>query len=131
MCILCSSTMQHCYQCLILALLSCTVFQDSSGVTSVNRSAQVTLRDPGTYIIQFQDNSTDAKLQHFMEKLIERSCNRTNFKVEIITRFFSFHLLIAKLSERALKWVRSFEQYFSLATQQCILTYFSFIGMIE
>ena len=111
----CSSTMQQCYQCLILALLlSCTIFQDSSGVTSVKRSAQVTLRDPGTYIIQFKDNSTNAQLQHFMEKLIERSYNGANFKVEIITRFFSFHLLIARLSERALKWVRSFKQYFSL-----------------
>ena len=115
MCIPCSLTMQQYYQWQILALLlSLTIFQDSSGVTSVKTSAHVTLRDPGTYIIRFKGNSTDAQLQHFMEKLIERSYNGANFKVEIITRCFSFHLLIARLSERALKWVRSSKQFISL-----------------
>ena len=95
------------YQCLNLVLvIGCTILEDASGIAKVRRSADENLRDPGTYIIQLEDSATDAQLQHFTKQLNERSNRRAKFEGNIIAEFPNINCLIAKLSERALKWVR-------------------------
>ena len=93
------------YQCLILALIF-GIFQDVSGVAIFTKSANEKLRNPGTYIVHVEDNTTDAQLQHFAKQLIRRSNTWTKFRAEIIAEYCSIKCLTAKLSERALKWVR-------------------------
>ncbi|XP_065901879.1 extracellular serine proteinase-like [Dysidea avara] len=91
---------------LILALIfGCVIFQDVSGVARVKRSADENLRDPGTYIVHFEDSTTDAQLHHFVKQLNRRSNSRTKFEAEIISEYPNIKCLTAKLSEKALKWV--------------------------
>jgi len=97
----CSSTMRF-YQCLILTL----ILQDISGVARVKRSAIEKLRNPGTYIVHFKDNTTDAQLQQFTKQLIRRFTSRPKFEAKIITEYPYIKCLTARLSEKALKWVR-------------------------
>ena len=94
------------YQCLILALIfGCVIFQDVSGVVRVKRSADENLRDPGTYIVHFEDSTTDAQLQHFVKQLNRRSNRRAKFEAKIISEYPSLKCLTVRLSKRALKWV--------------------------
>ena len=94
------------YQCLILALIfGCVTFQDVSGVARVKRSADENLRDPGTYIVRFEDSTTDAQLHHFVKQL-NRSDRKAKFAAKIIAEYPNIKCLTARLSERALKWVR-------------------------
>jgi len=95
------------YQCLNLALvLGCAILEDASGIAKVRRSADENSRDSGTYIIQLEDSATDTQLQHFTKQLNERSNRREKFEGNIITEFPNINCLIARLSKRALKWVR-------------------------
>jgi len=95
------------YQCLILALIfGCVILQDVSGVARVKKSADEHLRDPGTYIVHFKDNTTDAQLNHFAKQLIRRSNRRPKFEAKIIAEYPNIKCLTVKLSERALHWVR-------------------------
>jgi len=94
------------YQHLSLALIiGLAMFQYVCGVARVKKSADDNLRDPGTYIIQFEDSATDAQLQHFTKQLNSRS--NGSFKAQIIAEYPSIKCLTARLSDRALKWVRA------------------------
>jgi len=87
------------YQFLILTLIfGYVILKNVSGVARVKRSADRNLRDPGTYIVNF---ATDAQLHHFAKQL--RSWPK--FEAKIIAEYPSIKFLIAKLSNRALKWV--------------------------
>ena len=98
--------MKYC-QCPIIALIfGCVIFQDVFGVARVKRSADENLRDPGTYIVHFQDSTTTAQLQRFTKQLIRRSNRREKFEAEIVSEYPSLNCLTAKLSNKALKWVR-------------------------
>ena len=99
-------------QCLIVTLVLYTViFEEVSaglGAKNVIKSKNENMRDPGTYIIRFEENTTDAQLQNFVKQLITMSKKSTNksFKAEIIAKYFEFNLLTVRLSEKALQWVR-------------------------
>ncbi|XP_065902075.1 extracellular serine proteinase-like [Dysidea avara] len=94
------------YQCLILVLIfGCVIIQDVSGVARVKRSADEKLRNPGTYIIHFENSTTDAQLRHFVQQLNRRSSRRAKFEAKIIAEYPNIKCLSARLSERALKWV--------------------------
>jgi len=98
--------MRH-YKCLILSLIfCCVIFQDVSCVARVTRSTDENLCDKGTYIIHFEDTITDTKMQHFAKQLIRRSSRKVKFVAEIISQYPSIICLAARLSKRALKWVR-------------------------
>ena len=98
--------MRYC-QCLLLALIfGCVIFQDVSGVARVKRSADENLRDPGTYIVHFEEDTTDAQLQRLVKQLNRRSNRKTKFEAEIISEYPNIKCLTARLSETALKWVR-------------------------
>ena len=99
------STMSY-FQCIIFSLIfGCVIIQGISGVARVKRSADENLRDPGTYIVHFQDNSTDTQQQHFVNQLII-GCSTTKFEAKIISEYPNMKCLTVKLSERSLKWVR-------------------------
>ena len=72
----------------------------------VTRSAVESLRDRGTYIICFKDHVTEEELQQFTATLLRSSDEDENFKAEIIEGSFSIRCLTARLSEKALSWVR-------------------------
>ena len=95
------------YQWLILeVIICCILFQDATGVVSVKRSTNEKLRDPGTYIICLEDSATDGRLQQFVKQLIKRSNRRKKFKAEIVSEYPSANCFTARLSKKALKWVR-------------------------
>jgi len=94
----------RCYQCLILTLIF--AFQDVSCVARVKRSANKNLRDPGTYIVHFENNATDAQLYHFAKQMNKRSSKREKFEAKMIAEYSNIKFLIVKLSEEALKWVK-------------------------
>ena len=83
-----------------LSLVYCQTAFSSSGHVNVSRSAFEHLRDRGIYIISFGNTVTELELQHFAAVLEEQ------FTVEIIEKFFIIKCLIARLSKRALHWVR-------------------------
>jgi len=59
---------------LIITLdIGCVIFQDVSGVARVKRSADENLRDTGTYIVHFEDSTTDTQQQCFAKQLNKRS----------------------------------------------------------
>jgi len=94
------------YQCVILTMvLGCVMFQSASGVARIKRSTDESLRDPGTYIVHFKDSATDAQLQQFTKQLYKSSGRKTNFKVNIISKYPSIKCSTMTLSESALKWV--------------------------
>ena len=66
------------------------------------------MRDPGTYIIHFEENTIDAQLQIFVKQLLTMSKQRAEegFKAEVIAEYFGSDLLTAKLSEKTVHWVR-------------------------
>ena len=76
------------------------------GPERVARSAVESLRDRGTYIIQFKSHVAGKDLQQFAATLTRRSAMEENFEVEIIEKFFIIKCLIVRLSGRALSWVR-------------------------
>ena len=76
------------------------------GPVRVTRSAVESLRDYGTYIIQFKSHVTGKEQQQFAATLTRRSAMKENFSVEIIEKLFIVKCLIARLSRRALSWVR-------------------------
>jgi len=117
----------RCYQCLCLALvIGCVIFQDVSGVARVKRSANENLRDPGTYIIHFKDSTTDAQLQHFTKQLNRRSNRSVKFEASIISEYPNIKCLTARLSKKALKWVRILNIALSIL---CGLLYFAIMHL--
>ena len=112
------SSKMRCYQCLCLTLvIGCVIFQDVSGVIRVKRSANENLRDPGTYIVHFKDSTTDAQLQHFAKQLARRSNRSVEFEVEMVSEYINIKCLAARMSKRAVRWVRMrlilSQQYYS------------------
>ena len=94
---------------LATVILGTVCYQEVSaghGPVRVTRSAVESLRDHGTYIIQFKSHVTGKELQQFAATLTRKSVMKENFSVEIIERLFIVKCLIAKLSRRALSWVR-------------------------
>ena len=95
------------FQCQIFTLVfCCVILQDVSGAARATRSTDENLRDKGTYVVHFEDNTTDAQLQHFAKQLSRRSRRKEKFEAEIISEYPSINYLTARLSKRALKWVR-------------------------
>ena len=83
------------------------VFKDvsaGSSVADVIRSKNANMRDPGTYIIHFEENATDTQQQIFVKQLLIMSKQR-GIKTKVIAEYFRSKLLTAKLSEKALHWV--------------------------
>ena len=127
---------RHC-QCLIVTLVMGIIsFKEVSaglGVADVIRSKNESLRDPGIYIIHFEENATETQLQTFVKQLITTSKKRAKegFKVEIITEYFGINFLTARLSEKALHWVRikfgihctTYDQYNIVCTLTSITIY--------
>jgi len=114
-----SSIMRY-YKCLILTLIfCCVIFQDVSGVARVTKSTDENLRDKGTYIIHFEYTITDTTMQHFAKQLIRRSSRKTKFVADIISEYHSINCLTAKLSKRALKWVRIYYLYCASLLSHC------------
>jgi len=96
-----SSTMS-----LILTLIfSFVIFQDICGVARVKRSDNDKLRNPGTYIVHFKDNISEAQLQQFTKQLIRQSNRRLKFEAKIIAEYPNIKCLTTILSKKALKWV--------------------------
>ena len=95
---------------LATVILGAVCYQEVSagrhGPVRVTRSAIESLRDRGTYIICFKDHVTEEELQQFTATLLRSSDEDENFKAEIIEGSFSIRCLTARLSEKALSWVR-------------------------
>ena len=97
----------RCYQSLCLTLvIGCVIFQDVSGVVRVKRSADENLRDPGTYIVHFKDSTTDVQLQHFVSQLTRKSIRNVKFQAILVSKYLDMKCLTARLSDKALQWVR-------------------------
>ena len=77
------------------------------GPVRVTRSAVESLRDHGTYIINFKDQATEEELQQFTATLMTNSAMEENFTAEVIEELFIIKCLTARLSGRALRWVRT------------------------
>ena len=77
------------------------------GPVRVTRSAVESLRDHGTYIIYFKDHVTEEELLRFAAALSTSSDEDKIFTTEIIEELFIIKCLTAKLSSRALSWVRT------------------------
>ena len=93
-------------QWMMIFILATVCYQEvsaGSGPVRVTRSAVTSLRDPGTYLIRFKDNATEEELQQFTATLM-KSASKT---VEIIEELFIIKYLTARLSGRALSWVRT------------------------
>ena len=90
----------RCHQYLLVVLVfGCAAFRDISGVARFTRSADESLRDPGTYIVYFKTSATNAEIRQFVAEI-------KHFEAEIISEFLSIKSLSARLSEQALIWVR-------------------------
>ena len=95
---------------LATVILSTVYYQEVSAghdPVKVTRSAVESLRNHGTYIICFTDNVTEEDQHQFANTLIRMSASVRNFTAEIIKELFIIRCLTARLSERALSWVRT------------------------
>ena len=88
-----------------LGLVYCQTVFGSSSKATVTRSAVESLRDHGVYIIYFKNDVPEIKLQHFVT-VLERKSKLFVFIAEIIGKFLDIKCLTAKLSKKALRWVR-------------------------
>ena len=94
------------FEIVILCTMCYQVVSAGHGPVRVTRSAVESLRDRGTYIICFKDHVTEEELQQFTAALSRSSTKDENFTVEIIKEIFIIKCLTARLSGRALSWVR-------------------------
>ena len=96
---------------LFITVTLCTVsYQEVSAGRSavrVTRSAVESLRDRRTYIIHFKDHATEEELQQFTATLMTTSAKEENFTAEVIEELFIIKCLTARLSGKALCWVRT------------------------
>ena len=96
---------------LLMVALSTVCYQEVSAgrrQARVTRSAVESMRDRGTYIIHFKNFITEQKMQQFVDALTQESITKSNFTVEIIEmKLFLIKCLTARLSTRAVKWVRT------------------------
>ena len=77
------------------------------GPVRVTRSVVESLRDHGTYIISFKHHVTEEELLRFSAALSKSADEDEIFTTEIIEELFVIKCLTAKLSRRALSWVRT------------------------
>ena len=101
---------------LLLTTILGTVYQEVSAVhgpVRVTRSAVESLRDRGTYIVHFKDQATEEELQQFTATLRTSSAKENNYTAEIIEEMFIIKCLTARVSRRALSWVRTVIKYVS------------------
>ena len=94
---------------LMTVILSTVCYQEvcaGHGPARVTRSAIESLRDRGTYIIHFKDHVTKEELQQFATVLSRSSDEDESFTAEIIEKLFIIKCLTARLSDKALTWVR-------------------------
>ena len=94
----------------LTVILSTVCYQGvcaARGPMRVIRSAVESLRDHGTYIICFKDHVTEEELLRFAAALSRSSDEDEIFTTEIIEELFIIKCLTAKLSSRALSWVRT------------------------
>ena len=89
-----------------LSIVYCQTVLGVSSQARVTRSAAEHLRDHGTYIIHFKNTTTEIEQQHFATVLETKSNTKKQFAVEIIEKFFIINCLTAKLSKKALHWVK-------------------------
>jgi len=95
----CSSIMSY-FQCimLLLAFGSVIIQDDYFAAASDMRSVD----HLPTYIVHFHASTTDTLQQHFVKQLI----GNHSTVARIVAEYPSIKCLTARLSERALKWVR-------------------------
>ena len=99
----------RCHQCLIYILIfGCVIFQHTSGVARVTKSTNENLRDPGIYIVHFEDTTTDLQQHNFAKQLIKKFNERAKFEATIIAEYPNIKCLTSRLSKKALNWVRIF-----------------------
>lgn len=91
-------------------ILSAVFYQEASAghyPVRITRSAVESLRDRGTYIIHFKSHVTEEELDQFATALVMKSMKEKNFSAEIIEKLFVIKCLTARLSRRALNWVKT------------------------
>ena len=97
------------HHCLIhILIFGCVIFQHTSGVARVTKSTNENLRDPGIYIVHFEDTTTDLQQHHFAKQLVKRFNKRKKFEATIIAQYPNIKCLTSRLSKKALNWVRMF-----------------------
>ena len=92
------------------AILGTVCYQEVSagwGPVRVTRSTVESLRDRGTYIICLKGHVTEEELQQFAAALPRSYDEEEKLTTEIIEELFIIKCLTARLSGRALSWVRS------------------------
>ena len=95
---------------LTTVILGVVYYQEVSagdGPVRVEISADESMRDRGMYIIRFKDHTTEEELQQFVATLSSSFEDDKSFTTEIIEELFIIKCLIARLSTRALTWVRT------------------------
>ena len=98
------------------AILGTVCYQEvfaGRGPVRVTRSAVESLRDRGTYIICHNDHVTEEELQQFAAALPISYDEEEKLTDEIIEELFIIKCLTARLSRRALSWVRTSYLHFS------------------
>ena len=91
-------------------ILSTVIFQEASAgryPVGITRSAVESLRDHGTYIVHFKSHATEKELNQFVTALVIKSIKEKNFSAEIIEKLFVIKCLTARLSSKAIDWVRT------------------------
>jgi len=81
-------------------------WQEVSSQAKVTRSPVESLQIHDTYIVHFKDNITTEQLQHFAKLLVKKTENKRRFVTEIFQQFFTIKCLTARLSNKAMKWIR-------------------------
>ena len=106
---MCSTARHQWVVALILIGSLGTIKEGSAGraPVRVTRSAVESLRDHGTYIIHFESHVTKEEMQEFTTALERKSMTETNFAAEIVEEMFMIKCLTARLSIKALTWVRT------------------------
>jgi len=96
------------YWCVIFSCVSIALvfWQEVSSQVKVTRSPVKSLRIHDTYIVHFKENITTEQLQHFANLLVRKTKNKRRFVAEIFQQYFTIKCLTARLSNKALKWVR-------------------------
>ena len=97
--------------CIILTYIftfALVVWQEASSSAVVTRSTDESLRIHDVYIIHFKENATEKRLQRFVATLIRKTNCTRNFSAEVLQQFLNIKCLTARLSAKALSWVRHF-----------------------
>ena len=94
---------------MIVSLTTVCYQEVSAGLSRarVTRSPVESLRDHGTYIVHFKEHIPEDELQNFITALVRKTNTERNFTAEIIEELFIIKCLTARLSRRALNWVRT------------------------